>query len=79
MNSIPEVRQYVRQSFTEEQMSDFAGILNELQTDTNKLKDVPGFDDLCVTVDEAIHMMLVEELLPEKYQVNNIIVQCYSR
>ena len=72
MNNMHEVQQYVRVSLNVDQMTDLAGILTELDSSTNKLKNVRGFDELCITVDEAFHLLLVEELLPEHLQVNLI-------
>lgn len=64
-----EVQQYVRVSLNVEQMTDLAGILTELDSKTNKLRKLKGFNDLCTTVDEAFHLLLVDELLPEQLQV----------
>ena len=68
-----EVAKYTGNSFCELHMFGLACIIKDLDEGINSLRNVSGFDQLCHSVDQATHLLLVPGFLPECQQVYVVI------
>lgn len=62
--------EYVSCSFTEEHISGLVGVVKDLdQLSYTSMSSYVDMDKLCGAVDQAVHLLLVSDLLSNKQQV----------
>ena len=62
---------YIRQSFTEEHISGLVGVVKDLdQLTASRMSSDVDMDKLCAAVDQAVHLLLVTDLLSNNQQVS---------
>ena len=62
---------YIRQSFIEEHISGLVGVVKDLdQLTVSRVSSDVDMDKLCAAVDQAIHLLLVSDLLSSNQQVS---------
>lgn len=67
---MPEMTEYISRSFTEEHISGLVGVVKDLdQLSFTSMSTYIDMDKLCSAVDQAVHLLLVSDLLSSKQQV----------
>lgn len=67
---MPELTDYIRHSFTEEHISGLVGVVKELdKLPITRMLSFAEMDKLCCAVDQAVHLLLVSDLLSNSQQV----------
>ena len=72
-STIPEMTEYIRQSFTEEHILGLVSVVQDLdQVAVSRMSSDVDLAKLCVAVDQAVHLLLVSHLLSSDQQVNRV-------
>jgi len=72
-STVPEMTEYISRSFTEEHISGLVGVVKDLdQLTFTSMSSYVDMDKLCGAVDQAVHLLLVSDLLSNKQQVKAI-------
>ena len=70
--------EYVSCSFTEEHISGLVGVVKDLdQLSFTSMSNYVDMDKLCGAVDQAVHLLLVSDLLSNKQQVKAMAITVY--
>ena len=70
-SSIPEMTEYVSHSFTETHIIGLVGVVKDLdQLAVISMPSYVDMDKLCSAVDQAVHLLLVSDLLTQHQQAS---------